>query len=65
MIDNKEFDLVINIPKDMSLDELNSDYRIRRNAIDRNIPLITNTQLAVAFLDAVCEKNIADFAIKH
>ena len=63
-LDNREFDLVVNIPKDMSLDELNSDYQIRRTAIDRNIPLITNAQLAIAFLDAVCECNINDINIK-
>jgi carbamoyl-phosphate synthase large subunit len=63
-LDNREFDLVVNIPKDMSLDELNSDYKIRRTAIDRNIPLITNAQLAIAFLDAVCEYNIDDIKIK-
>jgi carbamoyl-phosphate synthase large subunit len=64
MLDNREFDLVVNIPKDMSLDELNSDYQIRRTAIDRNIPLITNAQLAIAFLDAVCEKDIEKIKIK-
>jgi carbamoyl-phosphate synthase large subunit len=63
-LDNHEFDLVVNIPKDMSLDELNSDYQIRRTAIDRNIPLITNAQLAIAFLDAVCEYDISDINIK-
>ena len=63
-IDQREFDLVVNIPKDMSLDELNSDYQIRRTAIDRNIPLITNAQLAIAFLDAVCEYNLDDIKIK-
>ena len=64
MINNREFDLVINIPKDLSLDELNSDFIIRRAAIDRNIPLITNSKLATAFLDAICERSIEDIVIR-
>ncbi|MDR0788960.1 MAG: carbamoyl-phosphate synthase large subunit [Bifidobacteriaceae bacterium] len=64
MLNNHEFDLVINIPKDTSLDELNSDYQIRRTAIDRNIPLITNARLAVAFLEAICERTLDDIAIR-
>ena len=65
MINNREFDLVINIPKDLSLDELNSDFEIRRRAIDRNIPLITNSKLATAFLDAICEKNLEDLIVQN
>ena len=64
MLNNREFDLVINIPKDLSLDELNSDFLIRRTAIDRNIPLITNSKLATAFLEAICERSIEDIVIR-
>ncbi|MPN09265.1 Carbamoyl-phosphate synthase large chain [bioreactor metagenome] len=64
MINNREFDLVINIPKDLSRDELNSDFLIRRTAIDRNIPLITNSRLATSFLEAICEKNIDDIKLR-
>ncbi len=61
MIRNKEIDLVINIPKNLTKSELNNGYKIRRNAIDFNIPLITNARLANAFVTAFCkidEKNI-------
>lgn len=51
---NKMIDLVINIPKDHSESELFNDYEIRRNAIDYNIPLITNARLASAFVNAFC-----------
>lgn len=53
-IKERKIDLVINIPKDLSKDELNNDYRIRRNAIDYNIPLVTNARLASAFITAFC-----------
>ena len=46
----KKIDLVINIPKDLSKTELDNDYRIRRSAVDFNIPLITNARLASAFI---------------
>jgi carbamoyl-phosphate synthase large subunit len=55
---------VINIPKDLSLDELNSDFLIRRAAVDRNIPLLTNSKLATAFLDAICERKLEDIVIR-
>jgi carbamoyl-phosphate synthase large subunit len=64
MISNREFDLVINIPKDLSLDALNSDFMIRRTAIDRNVPLITNSKLATAFLEAICEKRLEDLVVR-
>jgi len=51
----KEIDLVINIPKDLSKNELYNDYTIRRSAIDFNIPLITNARLASAFIYAICK----------
>ncbi|MFA8451421.1 MAG: carbamoyl-phosphate synthase (glutamine-hydrolyzing) large subunit [Bacteroidales bacterium] len=56
--------LVINIPKDLSKDELYNDYQIRRSAIDYNIPLFTNTRLAIAFVTALVKKPIKDLEIK-
>ena len=63
MIRNKEFDLVVNIPKNLSKDELNNDYSVRRGAVDHNIPLLTNARLAGAFLTAVCEKGMDEIGI--
>ena len=60
----KKIDLVINIPKDLSSEELDNDYTIRRSAVDFNIPLITNARLASAFLTAVCKIKPEDIAIK-
>jgi carbamoyl-phosphate synthase large subunit len=57
-------DLVINIPKDLSSSELSNDYTIRRSAVDYNIPLITNTRLASAFLTAICKLTMEDIKIK-
>ncbi|MGE4514927.1 MAG: ATP-grasp domain-containing protein, partial [Chryseobacterium sp.] len=64
MVSNKEFDLVINIPKDTSARELRNDYAIRRGAIDFNIPLLTNARLASAFITAFCSMDIKDIKIK-
>ncbi|MDD3080481.1 MAG: carbamoyl-phosphate synthase (glutamine-hydrolyzing) large subunit [Paludibacter sp.] len=64
MVSNKEFDLVINIPKDTSVRELRNDYAIRRGAIDFNIPLLTNARLASAFITAFCSMDIKDIKIK-
>ena len=64
-IQNKMIDLVINIPKDLSSHELSNDYSIRRNAVDYNIPLITNARLASAFIIAFCKMTQEDIAIKH
>jgi carbamoyl-phosphate synthase large subunit len=50
MIHDHRFDLIINIPKNHSKRELTNGYRIRRGAIDHNIPLITNARLACAFI---------------
>lgn len=61
---NKGIDLVINIPKNLSRTELYNDYLIRRNAIDFNIPLITNARLASAFIYAICKTPIEEIAIK-
>lgn len=60
----KKIDLVINIPKDLSANELFNDYSIRRSAIDYNIPLITNSRLAKAFITAICKFDIDDLPIK-
>ncbi|HCC70509.1 MAG TPA: carbamoyl phosphate synthase large subunit [Bacteroidales bacterium] len=54
LIRSRKVDLVVNIPKDLSKDELNNDYSIRRNAVDFNIPLLTNARLARAFILAFC-----------
>ncbi len=64
LIRNREVDLVINIPKDLSRDELNNDYSIRRNAVDYNIPLLTNARLASAFILAFCNLEMDEIAIK-
>jgi carbamoyl-phosphate synthase large subunit len=61
---NKMIDLVINIPKDLTKSELSNDYHIRRSAVDFNIPLITNSRLASAFLTSICKLTIEDIAIK-
>jgi len=63
-IKDKKVDLVINIPKNLSKTELDNDYVIRRAAVDNNIPLITNSRLAVAFLTAICKLTLNDLAIK-
>ena len=55
MIADHKFDLIVNIPKNHSKRELTNGYRIRRGAIDHNIPLITNARLASAFIEAFCE----------
>jgi carbamoyl-phosphate synthase large subunit len=63
-IKSKKIDLVINIPKNLSSDELYNDYNIRRSAIDYNIPLITNARLASAFIYAFCRYSYNDLAVK-
>ena len=63
-IKEKKIDLVVNIPKNLSKDELNNDYTIRRSAIDFNIPLITNARLASAFIIAFCRLAPEDIKIK-
>lgn len=64
MIADHKFDLIVNIPKNHSKRELTNGYRIRRGAIDHNIPLITNARLASAFIEAFCEIGLADLQIK-
>lgn len=61
---NKKIDMVINIPKNYTKRELDNGYKIRRAAVDYNIPLITNARLASAFIYAVCKVEKADIAIK-
>ena len=64
MIADHKFDLIVNIPKNHSKRELTNGYRIRRGAIDHNIPLITNARLASAFIEAFCELKLNDIQIK-
>ena len=64
LIRRREVDLVVNIPKDLTTTELNNDYSIRRNAVDFNVPLLTNARLASAFILAFCRMSIDDLAIK-
>ena len=64
MLHQKQIDLVVNIPRDLSAGELDNGYKIRRAAIDLNIPLITNARLASAFITAFCNLSIADIRIK-
>ncbi len=64
LIRTRQVDLVVNIPKDLSATELDNDYSIRRNAVDYNVPLITNARLASAFILAFCRISIDDLAIK-
>lgn len=63
-IKEHKFDLIINIPKNLSESELFNDYEIRRAAVDYNIPLITNARLASAFIYSFCKKHIDTLAIK-
>ena len=64
MLHKKEIDMVVNIPRDLTATELENGYKIRRAAIDLNIPLITNGRLASAFIHAFCTMDIEDIAIK-
>lgn len=59
-----KLDLIINIPKNLSQDELYNDYHIRRAAVDHNVPLITNARLASAFIIAFCKYTMDDITIK-
>ena len=64
LIRSREVDLVVNIPKDLSQTELDNDYSIRRSAVDFNVPLLTNSKVASAFILAFCRLNSDDLAIK-
>ena len=64
MLHEKKIDMVVNIPKDLTAGELSNGYKIRRAAIDLNIPLITNSRLASAFIRAFCSMDIDDLPVK-
>lgn len=64
LLHSKQIDMVVNIPKNLSSGELSNGYKIRRAAIDLNIPLITNARLASAFINAFCTMSVDDLAIK-
>ena len=64
MLHNHEIDMVVNIPKDLTVSELSNGYKIRRAAIDLNVPLITNARLASAFINAFCRMKLDDIDIK-
>ena len=64
LLHDKEIDLVVNIPKNLSTTELSNGYKIRRAAIDLNIPLLTNSRLASAFIHAFTTLSLDDIEIK-
>ena len=64
MLHNKEIDMVVNVPKSLSSGELTNGYKIRRAAMDLNVPLITNARLASAFIYAFCTLKPEDLDIK-
>ena len=64
MLHQKKIDMVVNIPKDLTPKELTNGYMIRRAAIDLNVPLITNSRLASAFINAFCSVKLDDIDIK-
>ena len=64
MLHEKKIDMVVNVPKDLTVSELDNGYKIRRAAIDLNIPLITNARLASAFIYAFCTVKLEELEIK-
>ena len=64
MLHNHEIDMVVNVPKNLSSGELSNGYKIRRTAIDLNVPLITNARLASAFIYAFCTVKLDELDIK-
>ena len=64
MLHNHALDMVVNIPKDLTTHELTNGYKIRRAAIDFNVPLITNSRLASAFINAFCTVKLDDIDIR-
>ena len=64
MLHNHEIDMVVNIPKNLTTHELTNGYKIRRAAIDLNVPLITNSRLASAFISAFCTMTLDDINIR-
>ena len=64
MLTNKQIDMVVNIPKNLTQEELENGYKVRRAAVDFNIPLITNARLASAFINAFCNVSLEKIQIK-
>ncbi|MCF0193303.1 MAG: carbamoyl phosphate synthase large subunit, partial [Prevotella sp.] len=64
MLHDHKIDMVVNIPKNLTVRELDNGYKIRRAAIDLNIPLVTNSRLAAAFINAFCNVKLEDIDIK-
>lgn len=64
LLHEHEIDMVVNIPKDLTAHELTNGYKIRRAAIDLNVPLITNSRLASAFINAFCTVSLDEIDIK-
>jgi carbamoyl-phosphate synthase large subunit len=64
LLHEHKIDMVVNIPKDLTSHELTNGYKIRRAAIDLNVPLITNSRLASAFIHAFCSIKIDEIGIK-
>jgi len=64
LIANHKIDLIVNVPKNHSKRELTNGYRIRRAAIDHNIPLMTNVRLAKVFIEAFCTMSENQIPIK-
>ena len=64
LLHEKKIDMVVNMPKDLTPRELTNGYKIRRSAIDLNVPLITNSRLASAFISAFCNVSLDDIDIK-
>ncbi|MBN2244947.1 MAG: hypothetical protein JW755_03790, partial [Candidatus Aminicenantes bacterium] len=60
----RKIELIINIPKSIDEDALTNDYLIRRRAVDFNVPLITNLQLAERFIDSIARLGLEDLGIK-
>ena len=64
LLHQRKIDMVVNIPKDLTAGELTNGYKIRRASVDLNVPLITNSRLAAAFIHAFCTVKVEDLAIK-
>ena len=64
LLHDKMVDFVVNLPKNLSSTELSNGYKIRRAAIDLNIPLLTNARLASAFIDAFTSMDVNSLPIK-
>lgn len=64
MLHEHKIDMVVNIPKDLTVSELSNGYKIRRAAIDLNVPLITNSRLASAFINAFCSLSLDEIDVK-